>query len=260
MIKASSLLPDLSRLKPGGTYLLPDCDIEGNLLLPRALSGSPNKFIRIVGQPNTRILATDYSKAALGGGGCKWLRVIKVHTVGGLNGFQFSQNGDEYDPLKMIEQIYLVDCIAEDPRDDCFKLNGGRQVHLVRCHGIGGRDQIVDFLGIRGGSIRASALHGAICAITCKGGTSDVDIIGNTIYACIDGIHYGERTAERWRAPWTDAPAERLSIVNNTIQVTGNPIALAKGVDGNVAQLLRDNMLMTTKKARGQMAPLVEVY
>ena len=250
----------LTSLRPSDTYTLPDGDILGNIVLPRGLSGSKGKFITIRGGKNTRIIATDNSKAAIGGGGIKWLRLRGIATVGGLNGFQFSQNGDDYEPDTMIEQIYLVDCHSIDPVDDCFKFNGGSEAHLNLCSGRGGRDQIVDFLGIRRGSIRRSKFSGATCAITCKGGTQAIEIRANDIRDCVDGIHYGEKTAPRWQAPWTDRSAERITIANNGISVTGNPIALAKGADADVAQLLRDNRLTTTKRAKGQMARLVEVY
>lgn len=160
----------------------------------------------------------------------------------------------------MIEQIYLTDCHAVDPVDDCFKLNGGHEVHLDRCSGRGGRDQIVDYLGIQRGSIRRSAFAGATCAITCKGGAQAIEIRSNDIRDCVDGIHYGEKTAPRWQAPWTTSSAERITIVNNDISVSGNPIALANGADADVAQLLRDNRMATTKRAKGQMARLVEAY
>lgn len=250
----------LASLRPSDIYTLPDGDIPGNIVLPRGLSGSKGKFITIRGGKNTRIIATDKSKAAIGGGGIKWLRLRGIATVGGLNGFQFSQNGSDYDPAKMIEQIYLIDCHAIDPLDDCFKLNGGSEAHMNLCSGRGGRDQIVDFLGIRRGSIRRSKFSGATCAITCKGGSQAIEIRANDIRDCVDGIHYGEKTAPRWQAPWTDRSAERITIVNNDISVTGNPIALAKGADADVAQLLRDNRLATSKRAKGQMARLVEVY
>ncbi|CCW20143.1 hypothetical protein EBBID32_45140 [Sphingobium indicum BiD32] len=260
MTIAASLSRALAALRPGDTFVLPDGDIIGNIVLPRALSGAKGRPIMIRGGERTRIIAQDNRKAALGGGGCKWLWLRGIATVGGLNGFQFSQNGDAYDPASMIEQIYLTDCHAADPVDDCFKFNGGREAHMNLCSGRGGRDQIVDFLGIQRGSIRRSAFGGATCAITCKGGTQAIEIRANDIRACVDGIHYGERTAPRWQAPWTERSAERITIVNNDIAVTGNPIALAKGADADVAQLLRDNRLTTTKRAKGQMARLVEVY
>lgn len=260
MTIAASLSRSLAALRPGDTFILPDGDIIGNIVLPRALSGVKGKPITIRGGKNTRVFGTDGRVATVGGGGCKWLLLHGITTVGGLNGFHFGQNGSDYDPARMIDQIYLIDCHAIDPLDDCFKLNGGSEAHLNRCSGRGGRDQIVDFLGIRCGSIRRSAFSGATCAITCKGGTQAIEIRANDIRDCVDGIHYGEKTAPRWQAPWTTRSAERITIANNDIAVSGNPIALSKGADADVAQLLRDNRLTTTKRAKGQMARLVEVY
>ena len=65
MTPASAINRALSSLKPGDTYTLPDGDILGNIVLPRGLSGSKGKFITIRGGKDTRIIATDKSKAAL---------------------------------------------------------------------------------------------------------------------------------------------------------------------------------------------------
>lgn len=259
MTPASAINRAIASLKPGDTYTLPDGDILGNIVLPRGLSGSKGKFITIRGGKNTRIIAKDNSKAAFGGGGCKWLRLVGFTTVGGLNGVQISQNGAEYDPAKMIAHIYIVRVTAIDPVDDGIKVNGGTEVHVHSCTVVGGRDQSIDFLGIDGGSIRRCDISGNPIAITTKGGCRCIDIIANKIRDCRDGLHIGEWTAPQWRAPWTDYSAEGVDVRGNDISVTGNPIVASQALGIDPAQVMRDNVLTTTKRARGQMAPLVEV-
>ena len=170
MTPAASLTKALAALKPGDTYTLPDGDIIGNIVLPRGLSGSKGKFITIRGAGNTRIIATDKSKAAIGGGGVKWLRLTDYVTVGGLNGTQASQNGNEYDPAKMIAHVYIARVTAVDPVDDGIKVNGGTEVHVHSCTVVGGHDQGIDYLGIDGGSIRLCDVSGAPTGIVTKGG------------------------------------------------------------------------------------------
>lgn len=259
MTPAASLTKALAALKPGDTYALPDGDIIGNIVLPRGLSGSKGKFITIRGGKDTRIIATDKSKAAFGGGGVKWLRIMDFETVGGLNGVQVSQNGADYDPAKMIAHIYIVRVTAIDPVDDGIKANGGTDVHVHSCTVRGGRDQAIDFLGIDGGSIRRCDISGNPIAITTKGGCRRIAILRNTIHGCKDGLHIGERTAPQWQAPWTDYSAEGVDVRGNDISVTGNPIVASQALGIDPAQVMRDNALTTTKRARGQMAPLVEV-
>ena len=259
MTPATSLTKALAALKPGDTYTLPDGDIIGNIVLPRGLSGSKGKFITIRGGKNTRIKAKDDRKAAIGGGGCKWLRLVGFSTVGGLNGVQVSQNGADYDPAKMIAHIYIVRVTAIDPVDDGIKANGGTDVHVHSCTVRGGRDQAIDFLGIDGGSIRRCDISGNPIAITTKGGCRRIDIIANKIRDCRDGLHIGERTAPQWQAPWTDYSAESVTVRGNDISVTGNPVVASQALGIDPAQVMRDNALTTTKRARGQMAPLVEV-
>ena len=259
MTPASAINRAIASLKPGDTYTLPDGDIIGNIALPRGLSGSKGKFITIKGGKNTRIIATDKSKAAIGGGGIKWLRFVGFTMVGGLNGAQASQNGNEYDPAKMIEQIYFVRLIAIDPVDDGIKANGGTEVHVHSCTVRGGRDQAIDFLGIDGGSIRRCDISENPIAITTKGGCRRIAVLRNTIRDCRDGLHIGERTAPQWQAPWTDYSAEGVDVRGNDISVTGNPIVASQALGIDPAQVMRDNALTTTKRARGQMAPLVEV-
>lgn len=259
MTPASAINRAIASLKPGDTYTLPDGDILGNIALPRGLSGSKGKFITIKGGKNTRIIATDKSKAAIGGGGIKWLRFVGFTMVGGLNGAQASQNGNEYDPAKMIEQIYFVRLIAIDPVDDGIKANGGTEVHVHSCTVVGGRDQGIDFLGIDGGSIRLCDISGNPIAITTKGGCRRIDILRNTIRDCRDGLHIGERTAPQWQAPWTDYSAEGVDVRGNDISVTGNPIVASQALGIDPARIIAANRLTTTKRARGQMAPLVEV-
>lgn len=249
----------LASLKPGDTYTLPDGDIIGNITLPRGLSGSKGKFITIRGGKNTRIIATGNSKAAIGGGGVKWLRLADFTTVGGLNGAQASQNGDEYDPAKMIEQVYFVRLVTIDPIDDGIKANGGRGIHAHSCTVIGGKDQGIDFLGIDGGSIRGCDISGNPIAITTKGGCRRIAILRNTIRDCGDGLHIGERTGAQWQAPWTRYSAESIDVRGNDISVTGNPVVASQALGIDPAKVMRDNVLTTTKRARGQMAPLVEI-
>jgi hypothetical protein len=259
MTPASAINRAIASLKPGDTYTLPDGDILGNIVLPRGLSGSKGKFITIRGGKDTRIIATDKSKAAIGGGGVKWLRLTDYVTVGGLNGAQASQNGNEYHPAKMIEQIYFVRLTAIDPVDDGIKANGGTEVHVHSCTVVGGKDHGIDFLGIDGGSIRLCDISGNPIAITTKGGCRRIAILRNTIRGCKDGLHIGERTSPQWQAPWTSYSAENVDVRGNDISVTGNPIVASQALGIDPAQVMRDNALTTTKRARGQMAPLVEV-
>lgn len=249
----------LAALKPGDTYTLPDGDIVGNITIPRGLSGSKGKFITIKGQPNTHIIAKDNSRAAIGGGGVKWLRLAGFTTVGGLNGAQASQNGNEYDPAKMIEQVYIVRVTAIDPVDDGIKVNGGTEVHVHSCTVRGGRDQGIDFLGIDRGSIRLCDISNAPTAIVTKGGCRRIAVFRNTIRDCRDGLHIGERTAPQWQAPWTEYSAEHVDVRGNDISVTGNPIVASQALGIDPAKVIAANALTTTKRARGQMAPLVEV-
>lgn len=249
----------LASLKPGDTYTLPDGEIMGNIILPRGLSGAKGNFITIKGGKDTRIIATDNSKAAIGGGGCKWLRLTDFTMVGGLNGAQASQNGNEYDPAKMIEQVYFVRLTAIDPIDDGIKANGGRNIHAHSCTVRGGRDHGIDFLGIDNGSIRLCDISGNPIALTTKGGCRRIAILRNTIRDCRDGLHIGERTAPQWQAPWSRYSAEGIDVRGNYISVTGNPVVASKALGINPAQIVSDNRLTTTKRARGQMAPLVEI-
>ena len=259
MTPASAINRALSSLKPGDTYTLPDGEILGNIVLPRGLSGSKGKFITIKGGKATRIIATDKSKAAIGGGGIKWLRFVGFTTVGGLNGAQASQNGNEYDPAKMIEQIYFVRLTALNPVDDGIKANGGTEVHVHSCTVVGGRDQGIDFLGIDGGSIRLCDVSDNPIAITTKGGCRRIAILRNTIHGCKDGLHIGERTSPQWQAPWTSYSAENVDVRGNDISVTGNPVVASQALGINALAVAGANRLTTTKRAKGQMAPVVEV-
>ncbi|MFQ3894625.1 hypothetical protein [Sphingobium sp. R-7] len=257
MTPATSLTKALAALKPGDTYTLPDGDIVGNITLPRGLSGSKGKPITIRGGMRTRIIATDKAKPAFGGGGCKWLRLMDFETVGGRDGVHIGQNGDDYDPAKMIEQIYVVRVKASGHAEDGIKLNGGAEAHVHSCSIEGGRDQGIDLLGIRGGSVRKNIIKGSPCAIVAKGGCVNIDIIGNQISDCVDGVHIGERTAPRWQAPWTDRNTVGVRLRGNKINVTGNPVSVAQSDEWEVDDT---NALWTSKRAKGQMARLVEVY
>lgn len=257
MTIAASLTKALAALKPGDTYTLPDGDIIGNIVLPRGLSGSKGKFITIRGRMRTRIIATDMGKPAFGGGGCKWLRLTDFETVGGRDGVHIGQNGDGYTADSMIEQVTVRRIIALDPLEDGIKLNGGREAHVHSCEVRGGRDQGIDLLGIRTGSVRKSRITGSPCAIVAKGGCVGIDIIGNEISDCVDGVHIGERTAPRWQAPWTDRNTIGVRLLGNNIAVSGNPVAVAQSDDWEVDGT---NTLWTSKRAKGQMAKLVEVY
>jgi len=259
MTPASAVNRALERLKPGDVYILPAGDIIGNVSLPRGLSGSKGKFITIKGGKDTRIKAKDDRKAAIGGGGCKWLRLVGFTTVGGLNGVQISQNGAEYDPAKMIAHIYIVRVTAIDPVDDGIKANGGTEVHVHSCTVAGGRDQGIDFLGIDRGSIRLCDVSGAPTGIVTKGGCRRIDILRNTIRDCRDGLHIGERTAPQWQAPWSRYSAESIDVRGNDISVTGNPVVASQALGINALAVAGANRLTTTKRARGQMAPVVEV-
>lgn len=259
MTPAASLTKALAALKPGDTYALPDGDIIGNIVLPRGLSGSKGKFITIRGGKDTRIIATDKSKAAFGGGGVKWLRIMDFETVGGLNGVQVSQNGNQYDRAKMIEQIYIIRIRATNPVDDGIKANGGIEVHSHSCIVRGGRDQAIDYLGIDRGSIRLCDIAGSPTGIVTKGGCRRIVVFRNTIRECRDGLHIGERTAPQWQAPWTEYSAENVDVRGNDISVTGNPIVASQALGIDPARIIAANRLTTTKRARGQMAPLVEV-
>lgn len=259
MTPASAINRALSSLKPGDTYTLPDGDILGNIVLPRGLSGSKGKFITIRGGKATRIIATDKSKAAIGGGGIKWLRFADFTTVGGLNGAQASQNGNEYDPAKMIEQVYFVRLTTLNPVDDGIKANGGTEVHVHSCTVIGGKDHGIDFLGIDDGSIRLCDISENPIAITTKGGCRRVAILRNTIHGCRDGLHIGERTSPQWQAPWTSYSAENVDVRGNDISVTGNPVVASQALGINALAVAGANRLTTTKRAKGQMAPVVEV-
>lgn len=254
---AASLNRALAALRPGDTFPLPDGDIIGNIVLPRSLSGAQGRPIIIRGGLATRIFATDNSKAAIGGGGCKWLRLTDFETVGGRDGVHIGQNGDDYDPAKMIAQIYVVRVNTSGHAQDGIKLNGGIEAHVHSCGVNGGRDQGIDLLGIRGGSVRKNIITGSPCAIVAKGGCIGIDIIGNEIRDCVDGVHIGERTAPRWQAPWTDRNTVGVKLRANNIEVSGNPVSVAQSDDWLVDA---SNKLWTSKRAKGQMAPLIETF
>lgn len=257
MTPAATINRALSSLQPGETFVLPCGDIVGNIVLPRGLSGAKDKPIIIQGDQHTRIIATDMGKPAFGGGGCKWLRVMDFETIGGRDGVHIGQNGDSYDPAKMIAHIYVVRVNASDHVEDGIKLNGGFEAHVHSCRVDGGRDQGIDLLGIRGGSVRKNIITGSPCAIVAKGGCVGIDIIGNQISECVDGVHIGERTAPRWQAPWTDRNTVGVRLRGNKIMVSGNPVSVAQSDDWEVDG---SNTLWTSKRARGQMAPLIEFY
>jgi hypothetical protein len=254
---AASLNRALAALRPGDTFPLPDGDIIGNIVLPRSLSGAQGRPIIIRGGLATRIIATDSGKAAIGGGGCQWLRVMDFATIGGRNGVHIGQNGDDYDPAKMIAHVYVVRVTAMDPVEDGIKLNGGTEAHVHSCSVTGGRDQAIDLLGIKRGSVRKSSFTRSPCAIVAKGGCIDIDIIGNEIRDCVDGVHIGERTAPRWQAPWTDRNTVGVKLRANSIEVSGNPVSVAQSDDWVVDA---SNKLWTSKRAKGQMAPLIETF
>lgn len=259
MIAAASLIKALAALKPGDTFTLPNEDIVGNIILPRGLSGARGKFITIRGRPKTRIQAQDRTLAAIGGGGVKWLRLMDFTTVGGLNGVQLSQNGNDYDPAKMIAHVYVMRVKTIDPIDDGIKLNGGVEAHAHSCEVEGGGDHGIDLLGIDGGSVRLCGVSRSPIAIVTKGGCRRIAVLRNTIRDCGDGLHIGERTAPQWQAPWSKHSAELIDVRNNSISVTGNPVVASQALGVEAAQIMRDNLLTTTKRARGQMAPLVEI-
>ncbi len=257
MTPAATVQRALSALKPGDVYTLPDGDIMGNVALPRGLSGSKGRFITIRGMNSTRIIANDNSRSALGGGGCKWLRLTDFDTIGGRDGVHIGQNGDDYDPARMIAHIYVVRVNTSGHAEDGIKLNGGVEAHVHSCGIDGGRDQGIDLLGINRGSVRRNIITRSPCAIVAKGGCIGIDIIGNQISECVDGVHIGERTAPRWQAPWTERNTVGVRLRGNKITVSGNPVSIAQSdnweVDGS-------NTLWTSKRARGQMAPLIEFY
>lgn len=257
MTAAASLNRALAALRPGDTFLLPDGDIIGNIALPRALSGAKGRPIMIRGGKRTRIVAQDNRKAAFGGGGCKWLWLVDFDTIGGRDGVHIGQNGDSYDPAKMIAHIYVVRVNTSGHAEDGIKLNGGVEAHVHSCGVNGGRDQGIDLLGIRGGSVRKNIIKGSPCAIVAKGGCVGIDIIGNEISECVDGVHIGERTAPRWQAPWTDRNTVGVRLRGNRINVSGNPVSIAQSDDWEVDG---SNTLWTSKRAKGQMAPLIEFY
>lgn len=257
MTPAAAINRALSSLKPGETFALPDGDVIGNIVLPRGLSGATGKPINIQGGVATRIIATDMGKPAIGGGGCKWLRLMDFDSIGGRDGVHIGQNGDDYDPAKMIAHIYVVRVNTTGHAQDGIKLNGGIEAHVHSCVIDGGGDQGIDLLGIRGGSVRKNIIAGSPCAIVAKGGCVGIDIIGNQISDCVDGVHIGERTAPRWQAPWTDRNTVRVRLRGNKIAVSGNPVSVAQSDNWEVDST---NMLWTSKRTKGQMAKLVEVY
>lgn len=243
----------LHNAKPGGVVQLPAGTHEGNLVLPRGYGGLPGKPITIRGGRNTVIRATDPTKAAIVGGGCKHLVIEKLGTLGGLNGIQFSQNGSGYTEDGMILDITVRNVKVRGPVDDGVKFNGGRNIILRDSDVEGGKDQGVDFLGIEDGLIANNDIAAKWTGIVLKGGTRRVRVINNRI-AALDGISLSDKTAPQWQAPWTANGCEGCLVQGNSVRASGRPIVLCPGM---VDCEYDDNDLVTTKLVGGLPAGLI---
>lgn len=249
----------LKRLRPGDTYVLPDGDILGNVHLPRGLSGAKGAVIRIKGGEATRIIATDKTRAAFSGGGCRYLDVSGFTTVGGLNGVQFSQNGMDYDPAKVISDIHAHHITALNPVDDCFKFNGGYRCHLSDFVARGGRDQLVDFLGIDQGSIRRGDMADALVGIVLKGGSRRISVVANTIARVLDGLRIGDPGDPRYYMPGSTEPASVATVKRNDISVSASPIVVWKSPSVDSSKFAEMNTLTTTHRSKGQPGAPVRI-
>lgn len=124
---------------------------------------------------------------------------------------------------------------------ETIKLNQSDHITITDSYIAGATDNAIDMVAVNVASIRGNTIAHALDWCTyAKGGSSDVEYIGNDVHHCgTGGITIGQGTGfEFMRAPWLHYEAYGSRVINNVVHDTQGA---ALGVNGGYDILVAHN-------------------
>ncbi len=126
---------------------------------------------------------------------------------------------------------------------ETLKVNQSQHVYVERSNVSGAGDNAIDFVAVQHGHLLANRIHhaGDWCAYA-KGGSADIRVAGNEIYACgTGGFTAGQGTGLQFMTPpWIQFEAYDVTVLDNFVHDTEGA---GLGVNGATGVLLAHNTL-----------------
>ncbi len=168
--------------------------------------------------------------------------------VGGLDGIQFSQSGNDYS--NYVNNIVIQGNVISGSTQDGVKVSQANNAYVLDnvIHDIGTQEG-VDFVGVTNGVISRNEiynLHNTSSAIFAKGGSLDITISDNYVHDVTgDGISAGGWTADAYVLPGATYEAKNVEVTGNKIVNVGkNPVSVFGATDVTIT----DNYLVSNTK------------
>ena len=126
---------------------------------------------------------------------------------------------------------------------ETLKVNQSQHVYVERSDVFGAADNAIDFVAVQHGHLLANRIHHAAdwCAYA-KGGSADIRVSGNEIYACgTGGFSAGQGTGLQFMTPpWLNYEAYDVDVTDNFVHDTQGA---GLGVNGGTRILVAHNTL-----------------
>ena len=211
--------------------------------------GTPENPIMIDGSLGATIVAIGqgFGLKALG---AHDVIVYGLSVIGGVNGIQFSQSGDDFSAI--CSNITIDNCTISGCSDDGVKISQCDGAKVLGCAITDCDEQGIDFLDVDGGEITANDIAGVRVAagICVKGGSRAILISYNNVHDIeiwnVAGIQAGGYTDPQYVRPeHRDAEAHGISIGNNTVlTVAGQAINFLGAVSCSASLNTLESLLL----------------
>jgi len=132
---------------------------------------------------------------------------------------------------------------GRDETAETLKVNQSQHVYVERSDIFGAGDNAIDFVAVQHGHLLANRIsHAGDWCAYAKGGSGDIRVAGNEIYACgTGGFSAGQGTGLQFMIPpWIQYEAYDVEVFNNFVHDTEGA---GLGVNGGSGVLLAHNTL-----------------
>ena len=222
-----------------------------NVKIPWNASGTTDAPIWLLsadGPQAATIVAASDDKPTIQALGVDNYVIKNFAIVGGYDGIQFNQSGNDY--TNYVNNIVIQGNVISGSVEDGIKVGQANNAYVLDnvVHDIG-TEEGIDFVGVQNGVIARNEiynLHNTTAAIFAKGGSADITISDNDIHDVTgDGISAGGWTGDAYVLPGADYEAKNIDLTGNKVVNVGK---VAVSVHGAVDVSITDNYLVSNTK------------
>jgi hypothetical protein len=249
---------------PGAAVLVHAGEYGEAVRFPSRGGGRPDApiWLRSADGPGRAVIRPPKDQSGIKGLGVRNVVVDGFAVVGGVNGVQFSQSGNDFRAL--CENIVIRENVVRGAREDGIKVSQATGVWVLGNTVSDCGDQCVDYVNVWTGVLSGNRLSGArkAAAFFVKGGSQRIWIVSNSVTGLrgrgVAGIAVGGHTGEGFaRLGSPEAEVQEAVVRGNRVtDVQGYALATLGAQDVRI----EGNILESLPGPRGAVAASVIAF